>query len=1468
MAVVKGDNFRTEISIKDLSSEALKKITEAAGQLQSGFSKAQAQIVTLNQGLELLGRAVNKVQQITAATVGNYADFETALVGVQKTTDLSGASLEAFGANIQMMSERIPIAANELLGITQAAGQLGVEGADDLTKFTETVAKIGVATDLTGEEAATAFTRILNATKEPISNIDTFASVVVRLGNNFAATESEITRMATELARSTSVFGLGSENVLALSTAMKALGIQAQLGGSVVGKAFLTIDQAIKGGGENLERLTELTGMTGEELSQTFEEDATRVFQAFTEGLGRLEEEVKGGSIPALEALGLTGDEVNKVLPVLATRADLVGEAIAAARDEVENTSALNEEARKAFATLSSEMQLTVNALKNLGVAIGKELAPLASAFLEWVRDMIKVLPDLGELVLELAESILNVSAALGTAATAFVLYTKVQRLAIAAGSLSAGLAAGWAAVTTAISGAAAAALKFSIAMAPVTAIVVGVTALVIVIDLVVRNLKLIPNLLAQGAEWFNRLGLSARQSFNFIKGNRDEVAKLKEEIEKSSEKSAKLRQEFVDTFDGGFVGKLINMISKSDDAAEKLGETAKKTGKELGKVFGPENRPQPAALTKDQLDALKKIKDENKSIAQQQELAALESFDRIIREKELNLENLDVLREQLKQQGKFSEELDEQLRQRAQLIELAAKADIEDEAARIAAEQAEERKKLAEEQLAIDERRKDLLAEIASETQAMQEAEMLAGLQGVDLIEKQRELSLEALDARREEIKAAGDMSKEISDQLDMQEKLINQAADAELVIEAEIAIDRKLDITEAIVGGHAFAVALGMTFGDVAGSQIHRAFEIGIDALSAIGGLIKSSISSVAALFDPDFWNGIGDTLEGIVEELPDQLIIAFNKLPAIFENFIAKLPEVTEKILEALPAMVQAVLDQLPQFINVIFDALERILDELPALFQRVIDKLPEILQTILDRLPDIIEKFFEALPQIVNSLIRALPGLIIQIVEALPEIVEEFVAGLAGAGAEIAVGFIDSFIVEGGAVKIGIAIAKSLAIELPIAIAKGLVRAVQRAWDAVANGIQIPVPGEITELGGQLEEGLKKAGDVVKRSTSELFQVQDAEIRGRAQEQSDRLANAIRSATNASVTRMKSLWDKLKDVVAEAWKFVSDLWDDLKGIVETAWKFVSDLWEALKGIVQTAWAFVQRIWDQLAGIVSQAWSFVLEILQKIPELVGRAWSAVITFFTETLPGAVSSAFSFLSDLFNKLASTITDAFSPVVNILKGALEGFRDFFNNTMKGVFDGLKNAFNSIKGVFSSLNDTLNKIAQPIRDLVSAMNNFIANIGGGGGGDLFGGLFADGGLVTSTPDNVVQLFADGGPVIPKGNKQNGILYAQTGALATGTDTVPAMLTPGEFVVNRDSARNNIGLLSMINANRFGQVSGGGGGDTTININMNVTSALTPDQVRREVIPTMERELKRKSQQGKFVMSSTGLRNNK
>jgi len=69
------------------------------------------------------------------------------------------------------------------------------------------------------------------------------------------------------------------------------------------------------------------------------------------------------------------------------------------------------------------------------------------------------------------------------------------------------------------------------------------------------------------------------------------------------------------------------------------------------------------------------------------------------------------------------------------------------------------------------------------------------------------------------------------------------------------------------------------------------------------------------------------------------------------------------------------------------------------------------------------------------------------------------------------------------------------------------------------------------------------------------------------------------------------------------------------------------------------------------------------------------------------------------------------------------------------------------------------------------------------------------------------------------PIVPVQQSRGGLIYAADGQYINfepkGTDTVPAMLTPGEFVVNRSATQKNMGLLQAINGGKVNTYSKGG-----------------------------------------------------
>jgi hypothetical protein len=75
-------------------------------------------------------------------------------------------------------------------------------------------------------------------------------------------------------------------------------------------------------------------------------------------------------------------------------------------------------------------------------------------------------------------------------------------------------------------------------------------------------------------------------------------------------------------------------------------------------------------------------------------------------------------------------------------------------------------------------------------------------------------------------------------------------------------------------------------------------------------------------------------------------------------------------------------------------------------------------------------------------------------------------------------------------------------------------------------------------------------------------------------------------------------------------------------------------------------------------------------------------------------------------------------------------------------------------------------------------------------------------------------------FASGG-IVPK--------YMASGGLARRTDTVPAMLTPGEYVINKDATQKFGPLLSAINSPTFKTPTSSNSNFSGINSSSNITS---------------------------------------
>ena len=304
-------------------------------------------------------------------------DWEQALAGVAKTTNMSGSELNKMGNEITKMSNTMPFAATEIAGVAEAAGQLGIK-KQDITSFTRTMMNLGVATNLTADEAATEFARFANAANMPIKDVDRLGSTVVALGNSTATTEKEIVEMAQRLAGAGAQAGFSSDEIMSVSAAMSSVGIEAEAGGTAMTQIWNKMTKAVAEGGDTLDSFAKTAGVSGKEFAQIWENNPSKALSMFVKGLGETEGGAKG-VLKALDDVGIKGIREADTIRRMANNHQVLDKALKTGSEGWKENSALTNEANIRYKTMGSKLKMLKNTFINFARTIGDAVAPIVS---------------------------------------------------------------------------------------------------------------------------------------------------------------------------------------------------------------------------------------------------------------------------------------------------------------------------------------------------------------------------------------------------------------------------------------------------------------------------------------------------------------------------------------------------------------------------------------------------------------------------------------------------------------------------------------------------------------------------------------------------------------------------------------------------------------------------------------------------------------------------------------------------------------------------------------------------------------------------------------------------------------------------------------------------------------------------------------------------------------------------------
>lgn len=302
--------------------------------------------------------------------------------------------------------------------------------------------------------------------------------------------------------------------------------------------------------------------------------------------------------------------------------------------------------------------------------------------------------------------------------------------------------------------------------------------------------------------------------------------------------------------------------------------------------------------------------------------------------------------------------------------------------------------------------------------------------------------------------------------------------------------------------------------------------------------------------------------------------------------------------------------------------------------------------------------------------------------------------------------------------------------------------------------------------------------------------------------------------IKDATG-EVRQAKEFEDSFSNTVEESGKtFVSYLQDFFKSIFGFLGDFFVSVWDAVKGVVSSIWEAVSALGSTIWNMVTKAFTWAYnEVLVKFYNLMTSVFSWVYREVFVAAYNLMTKAFSWVyTEVFVKVYDLIVGVFQWVYRSITDA---FMWVWNNIFKPFVDLFAGIADAVSGSGGQTKNIWNPTKWKLNE----------------GGNVSYGM-SNSGLAQHMKSRGAMAFADGGMVPGFGV----------------TDTVPAVLTPGERVLNRDEAA---------------AYNSGAGNSVSISINIHPTAKVDRAAVDA-MTPMLIEVLRKESGNGTRILNNKGV----
>lgn len=296
--------------------------------------------------------------------------FEAAMADVRKVVNFDNPrQFEQMGKDILTLSTQIPMASEGIAAIVAAAGRAGI-ARSELMAFAGDAAKMGIAFDISADEAGSSMAKWRTAFKLGQSDVVALADRINALTNSYGGNAAAVSGIVTRIGALGKVAGVTAPQVAAMAQLLNSVGVEEEVAATGIKRMMLSLtagSAATKGQKTVLASL----GLDPMALASQMQTDSSGAISGVLSRIARLP---KAGQASALSEL-FGSESVAAIAPML-TNLDQLQRNLALVGNKAAYAGSANKEFLSRIATTEGATGLAANAFKAVNIEIGQQMLP------------------------------------------------------------------------------------------------------------------------------------------------------------------------------------------------------------------------------------------------------------------------------------------------------------------------------------------------------------------------------------------------------------------------------------------------------------------------------------------------------------------------------------------------------------------------------------------------------------------------------------------------------------------------------------------------------------------------------------------------------------------------------------------------------------------------------------------------------------------------------------------------------------------------------------------------------------------------------------------------------------------------------------------------------------------------------------------------------------------------------------